>query len=134
MRAATTSAVTSAISIQLSDFSFRLRLYCSYRFPVSSFQLLILTPRTSNEDAWARAPNPESRLCSPGLHLAPATAMLKRLIAVFGGKNRERRDDTRAPADDLPAAAHPAVRSDEPKPLDDMPVPPLTDPNETKGG
>jgi hypothetical protein len=39
-----------------------------------------------------------------------------------------------ASADDLPPAAHPRPRPDEPKPLDDMPVPPLTDPNETKGG
>jgi hypothetical protein len=38
------------------------------------------------------------------------------------------------PSDDLPPAAHPAVRPEEPEPLDDMPVPPLTDPNETKGG
>jgi hypothetical protein len=60
--------------------------------------------------------------------------MLKRLFAAFGGKNKERRDETRALADDLPPAAHPAVRPDEPKSLDDMSVPPLTDPSETKGG
>jgi hypothetical protein len=37
-------------------------------------------------------------------------------------------------AEELPPAAHPPVRPDQPTPLDDMPVPPLTDPNETKGG
>lgn len=36
--------------------------------------------------------------------------------------------------DGLPPAAHPPVRPDEPKPLDDAAVPPLTEPNETKGG
>ncbi len=36
--------------------------------------------------------------------------------------------------DSLPPAAHPPVRPDEPKPLDEAPVPPLTEPNETKGG
>jgi hypothetical protein len=35
---------------------------------------------------------------------------------------------------ELPPAAHPPVRPDQPAPLDDMPVPPLTDSNETKGG
>lgn len=34
----------------------------------------------------------------------------------------------------LPAAAHPPVRPEEPRPLDDMAVPPLTEPNETLGG
>lgn len=36
--------------------------------------------------------------------------------------------------EDLPPAAHPPARPEDPKPLDDMQVPPLTDPNETKGG
>lgn len=36
--------------------------------------------------------------------------------------------------DGLPPSAHPPVRPDEPKPLDDAAVPPLTEPNETKGG
>lgn len=39
-----------------------------------------------------------------------------------------------AVVDSLPPAAHPPVRPDEPAPLDDMAVPPLTEPNETKGG
>jgi hypothetical protein len=60
--------------------------------------------------------------------------MLKRLFAAFGGKDKERRGETRALADDLPPAAHPPVPPDEPRRLDDMPVPPLTDPRETKGG
>ncbi len=38
------------------------------------------------------------------------------------------------PIDGLPPAAHPPVRADEPTPLDEVPVPPLTEPNETKGG
>ena len=59
--------------------------------------------------------------------------MLKRLFAVLGGKNTEKREGA-GPADDLPPAAHPAVRADDPRPLDDMPVPSLTDPSETKGG
>ncbi len=36
--------------------------------------------------------------------------------------------------DALPPAAHPPVRPDEPAPLDEAPVAPLTEPNETKGG
>lgn len=36
--------------------------------------------------------------------------------------------------DGLPPAAHPPVRADEPAPLDEVPVPPLTEPGETKGG
>lgn len=36
--------------------------------------------------------------------------------------------------DTLPPSAHPPVRPDEPQPLDDMAVPPLTEPNETMGG
>jgi hypothetical protein len=59
--------------------------------------------------------------------------MLKRLFAAFGGKNKERRQEARG-ADELPPPAHPAARPGEPKPLDDMSVPPLTDPDETKGG
>ena len=60
--------------------------------------------------------------------------MLKRLFAAFGGKSKERLEEARAFAEELPPAAHPAARPCEPKPLDDMPVPPLTDPDETKGG
>jgi hypothetical protein len=36
--------------------------------------------------------------------------------------------------EDLPPAAHPPVNPEEPEPLDDVAVPPLTEPNETKGG
>ena len=46
----------------------------------------------------------------------------------------EKRGEPKDGAEDLPPAAHPKVRRDEPKPLDDMPVPPLTEPSETKGG
>jgi hypothetical protein len=38
-----------------------------------------------------------------------------------------------ASTDDLPPA-HPQARPEEPKPLDDVEVPALTDPGETKGG
>ena len=39
-----------------------------------------------------------------------------------------------AVVEDLPPPAHPPVRPEDPKPLDDMQVPPLTDPDETRGG
>jgi hypothetical protein len=39
-----------------------------------------------------------------------------------------------ASADDLPAPAHPPAKPGEPKPLDDVEVPALTEPDETKGG
>jgi hypothetical protein len=60
--------------------------------------------------------------------------MIKRLLMALAGRNAERSAGPRDGADQLPAAAHPAVRPDEPKPLDDMPVPSLTEPDETKGG
>jgi hypothetical protein len=47
-------------------------------------------------------------------------------------ERREKRPD--AGTDDLPPAAHPPVRPEEPKPLDDMEVPALTEPEETEGG
>jgi hypothetical protein len=36
--------------------------------------------------------------------------------------------------DDLPPAAHPPAKKGEPKPLDEMEVPALTEPEETEGG
>jgi hypothetical protein len=39
-----------------------------------------------------------------------------------------------AVVEDLPPSAHPPVGPEDPKPLDDMQVPPLTDPDETRGG
>jgi hypothetical protein len=39
-----------------------------------------------------------------------------------------------ASTDDLPPPAHPPARPEEPKPLDDVEVPALTEPGETKGG
>jgi hypothetical protein len=60
--------------------------------------------------------------------------MIRRLFAALWGKDAGRPTVRGNGADDLPPAAHPAVRPDEPKPLDDMPVAPLTDPSETKGG
>jgi hypothetical protein len=60
--------------------------------------------------------------------------MIRRLFAALRGKDAGKTTARGNVADDLPPAAHPAVRPDEPKPLDDMPVAPLTDPSETKGG
>ena len=45
-----------------------------------------------------------------------------------------RKPETDPATDTLPPSAHPPVRTDEPAPLDDVAVPPLTEPNETKGG
>jgi hypothetical protein len=39
-----------------------------------------------------------------------------------------------ASADDMPPSAHPPAKPEEPKPLDDVEVPALTEPGETKGG
>jgi hypothetical protein len=60
--------------------------------------------------------------------------MIKRLLMALAGRNTERAAGRREGAEQLPPAAHPAVRPDEPRPLDDMPVAPLTEPDETKGG
>jgi hypothetical protein len=39
-----------------------------------------------------------------------------------------------ASTDDLPPSAHPPAKPEEPKPLEDVEVPALTEPGETKGG
>jgi hypothetical protein len=50
---------------------------------------------------------------------------------VTEGPRAERPDVS---TDELPPAAHPPARPEEPKPLDDVEVPALTEPEETKGG
>jgi hypothetical protein len=56
-----------------------------------------------------------------------------------GGKSQRATESPRSKrpnlsTDDMPPAAHPPARPEEPKPLDDVEVPALTEPGETKGG
>jgi hypothetical protein len=56
-----------------------------------------------------------------------------------GGKGQRATETPRSErpepsTDDLPPAAHPPARPEEPKPLDDVEVPALTEPDETEGG
>jgi hypothetical protein len=53
-----------------------------------------------------------------------------------GGRGTEapRPERPDAGTHDLPPSAHPPARPEEPKPLDDLDVPALTEPGETKGG
>ncbi len=56
-----------------------------------------------------------------------------------GGRGQRATEDQREKGpdggtDDLPPAAHPPAKKEEPKPLDDVDVPALTEPDETKGG
>jgi hypothetical protein len=54
--------------------------------------------------------------------------------------NRQRGTDAARPerpdagTHELPPSAHPPARPEEPKPLDDVEVPPLTEPGDTQGG
>ena len=56
-----------------------------------------------------------------------------------GGKSQRVTESPRSKGpnpsnDNLPPAAHPPAKPEEPKPLDDVEVPALTEPGETKGG